>query len=78
MSESTKQHECIHWLQQKELLFIGHWILYLAFWLYYMVKLKNGKDAYRASPFEMEAYRNEHVIGYLKNRKRFEWLRYLK
>ena len=43
-----------------------------------MVKLKNGKDAYRASPFEMEAYGNEHVIGYLKNRKRFEWLRYLK
>tara|TARA_R110002096_G_scaffold279629_1_gene473831 strand:+ start:35 stop:400 length:366 start_codon:yes stop_codon:yes gene_type:complete len=82
-TESLKQHEAIHWAQQKECLIVGQWALYILFWLYYVIKFKGngkdtGKDAYRAIPFEQEAFRNEYVKDYLKTRKRYEWLRYLK
>ena len=79
LTESVKRHESIHWSQCKECLIFGYLILYVLFWLYYVVKLKgNGKAAYRASPFEMEAYRNEHVVDYIKTRRPYEWVRYTK
>ena len=78
LSEATRRHETTHFQQQIELLFVGQWLLYLAFWLWGLVKYRNGKQAYRESPFEREAYRNEVDIDYLSTRPRFNWVRYIR
>jgi len=60
------------------LLFVFQWVLYVAFWLWGMCKYKDGKTAYRESPFEREAYRNEMDLDYLSNRARYNWVNYMK
>ena len=67
--ERTINHEKIHFQQQKELLFVGFYLLYLIFWIIY---------GYRNMPFEKEAYDNQSDILYLSNRKHFAFLKYLK
>lgn len=75
LDDNTRRHETIHFQQQLELLFIGQWILYLAFYLFWYVKFRgDGKRAYMRIPFEMEAYKNQNNINYLKERKRYNWL----
>ncbi|MCK5614419.1 hypothetical protein KAR91_71795 [Candidatus Pacearchaeota archaeon] len=61
-------HEKIHFKQQKELLLIGFYILYLIFWLKY---------GYRNMPFEKEAYDNDDNLKYLETRKHFAWIKYI-
>lgn len=78
LSESTRRHETIHFQQQLELLFVAHWVLYGLFWLRGLIKYRKGKLAYRESPFEREAYLNELDVDYLKNRPRFNWVKYIK
>ena len=73
LSESTRQHETIHYQQQLELLFVGQWILYGLFHLIGLVRYKDGAQAYRENPFEREAYANEDHSYYLFNRKRYCW-----
>ena len=33
--------------------------------------------AYRSISFEQEAYDNQNNLNYLKNRKRFNWVKYI-
>tara|TARA_R100000008_G_C3529975_1_gene138721 strand:+ start:361 stop:735 length:375 start_codon:yes stop_codon:yes gene_type:complete len=75
MSDETKRHETIHFQQQLELLFVGQWILYGIFFLHGYLKYRNGAVAYMQNPFEVEAYKNDKMIGYLETRKRFAWAR---
>ena len=74
---STRQHETIHFQQQLELLFVLQWVLYGLFYLGGLVRYRNGEQAYRENPFEREAYNHDDEQDYLKNRKRYKWLRYL-
>lgn len=67
--DRTVNHEKIHFRQQKELLLVGFYILYLIFWLIY---------GYRNIPFEREAYKNQDDFDYLSKRKLFAFLKYLK
>lgn len=67
-------HERIHFWQQVELLFLGHWVLYLLFYAWYRIIGLTHDCAYRAIPFEREAYRYEHDLSYLEGRKIFAWL----
>lgn len=76
MDEDLRRHETIHYQQQLELLFIGQWILYGLYYLIGLVKYKDGETAYRESPFEKEAYENEHIKGYLASRPRYNWINY--
>lgn len=71
------RHEKIHFLQQLELLFIGHWILYAYYYIMARSKGHGHYAAYRHNPFELEAYANECDIDYLKKRKFFAWLYYI-
>ena len=64
-----KRHEAIHTAQYKELLYIGFLPLYVLMFIWQFVKLWNWNKAYRAIPFEREAYRYESVVDYLKGRK---------
>ncbi len=75
-SEIVKNHEMIHIEQQKELLIIGFYILYVAFYLYNLITM--GKEiAYESIPFEVESYKNEGKEKYLVSRKHFAWIEYI-
>jgi hypothetical protein len=69
--------EKIHHQQQKELLLIGFFVWYLLEFLGLYLKYQNAKKAYRQVSFEKEAYENEHNLDFLKNRKRWNFMRYL-
>ncbi len=82
--ESLKQDEVlinqerIHLEQQKELLIIFFYMLYILEWVFKYVKYRNSYLAYRNLSFEREAYQNETKLNYLQNRKYFSFLNYFK
>jgi hypothetical protein len=71
----TLNHERIHLKQEKELLYIGFWILYPLEFIYWFILLRDGNKAYRSVRFELEAYANEKDLEYLVNRKPYSWKR---
>lgn len=71
-------HERIHTAQQRELLFIPFYIVYLIEWLIRLFQYKNWKDAYYNISFEREAYKHGNDLQYLKKRKHYSWIKYLK
>ena len=75
MIERTRRHETIHYKQQIELLFVLHWVLYAGFWLFGLVKYRDGAKAYRETPFEREAYKHDSDVDYISNRKPFAWVK---
>jgi len=78
LSKTTTRHETIHYHQQLELLFVGHWLLYGIFWLIGLVKYRSGSTAYRENPFEREAYINEKKYTYLEKRPLWNWVHYIR
>jgi hypothetical protein len=60
-------HERIHLRQQRELLLVGFWYLYMRDFRCY---------GYHKNRFEQEAYANQHNPNYLKTRKRWSWRAY--
>jgi len=72
------RHELIHFRQQLEMLFVFHWLFYLAFYLIARAKGHCHYIAYRHNPFELEAFGNDQDTGYLNKRKLFAWTDYLK
>lgn len=61
-------HEKIHFAQQKELWFIGFYLLYLYYWV---------KKGYKNIPFEREAKLHQKDTQYLLNRKKYHWRTYV-
>jgi len=76
INKTTRRHETIHFQQQLELLLVFQWILYAVFWIIGLVIHRNAKDAYRANPFEQEAYANEKKRTYLEKRELWSWRKY--
>jgi hypothetical protein len=72
------RHEKIHFWQQVEMLFIFHWFIYGFFYLVARAKGHGHYIAYRYNPFEIEAFNNEHDTEYLRARKPFAWMFYVK
>mgnify|MGYP006988875648 CR=1 FL=1 len=68
-------HESIHTAQMRELLYVPFYIIYLIEWL---IKLFFKGNAYFNISFEREAYKNESNYSYLKERKHFAWVKYLR
>lgn len=71
------RHEKIHLEQQKELLVLPFYLLYLLDYLFRLLKCRNHYLAYRHISFEREAYENDHKQHYLSKRKPWSWLNYL-
>lgn len=70
----TVNHENIHGAQQKELLLIGFYIIYLYEWIRNLIIYKDSNKAYTLISFEREAYSNMYNLNYLKERKHFaQW-----
>ena len=70
-------HERIHLRQQKELLVLPFYLLYLAFYLRGLWQSRNHQAAYRQIPFEREAYRHEQDFGYLNRRPFWGWINFI-
>lgn len=70
-------HERIHTAQQRELLFIPFYIIYIIEWLVRLIQFRNRQDAYMNISFEREAYAHGHDLNYLPNRKHYAWTGYL-
>lgn len=71
-------HERIHTAQQKELLFIPFYVLYGIEWLFRFIQYRNQHQAYMNISFEREAYKYGNDLNYLKTRKPYSWIRFLK
>jgi len=75
LSETTKNHEAIHWAQYKECLIVLFPPLYAISYLVNLCKRMSGAQAYREIWFEKEAYTHQADANYLSNRRLFEWAR---
>ena len=78
LSEETKCHEAIHYLQYRELWFIGFLLIYLFDYLWAAVLSKKGftREAYLSIRFEQEAWSCDKTEDYLEKRKPFAWKDY--
>ena len=76
LPEAAKNHEYIHSMQQKEMLFIGFYVWYVIEWLYHLIRLRNFMKAYYALSFEREAYAMQEDLNYKYKRKKFASFRY--
>jgi hypothetical protein len=72
------RHETIHFWQQVEMFFIFHWMFYAFFYLLARARGQCHYIAYRYNPFEIEAFNNDPDEEYLKKRRPFAWVTYLK
>jgi len=71
-------HERIHIRQQIQTLFIGSWILTIFEDLYSRMFMKlKAPDYYLYRSVEQEAYRNQHNLNYLNERRWFELFKYI-
>ncbi len=69
-------HECIHYEQEKELWFVGFYLLYILEFLFALLYFCNWHKAYRNISFEVEAYTYQDDLNYLQHRKRFAWSKF--
>ena len=78
LSEKTKRHETIHFMQYKELWFIGFLLIYLFDYLWAAIVKKKGfsRDSYLSIRFEQEAWECDDQEDYLEKRKPFAWKQY--
>lgn len=85
LSDETINHESIHSLQGKYLLWIIFYLLYFIEWLfkipvaffYNPSKYGTLKYAYRSISFEQQAYYNQDNLDYLKTANPYEWIKYI-
>ena len=70
-------HERIHIRQQKELLVLPFYILYLIEYVIGLIKYKSKFKAYMNISFEQEAYQHDIDLNYLKDRKMWAWKRFI-
>lgn len=66
ITKRVVNHESIHTAQMRELLYVGFYVLYVAEWLYRLLRIRSSYDAYMAVSFEREAYRHDGDDSYLK------------
>jgi len=73
-----RNHEFIHTLQQRELLFFPFYLLYIVEWGIKLCYYRNFYLAYSNISFEREAYAEEGNLNYRNIRKPYSWIKYLK
>lgn len=67
-------HERIHTAQQKELLFLPFYLVYVLEWLVRIAITRDWQKAYRSISFEREAYANAKNQDYLATRRMYaQW-----
>ena len=78
LSEKTKRHETIHFLQYKETFWIGFLLVYLFDFLWAAIVKRKGftRESYLAIRFEQEAWQCDDYEEYIQNREKFAWAKY--
>lgn len=78
LSEKTRRHETIHFLQYKETLWIGFLLICLFDFLWAAVIKRKGFtiESYLAIRFEQEAWHCDDYDNYTDNREKFAWKNY--
>lgn len=71
-------HEKIHLRQQLDLLVIPFYLFYIAEFFFRLIQYKHWNLAYRNISFEREAYCNESDAEYLKHRRLWSFLKYIR
>lgn len=78
LGAKERNHEYIHTLQQRELLFVGFYIVYVIEWAVKLCYYRNLFQTYRNLSFEREAYANQQYMNYRYVRRHFAWVKYIK
>lgn len=78
LSETVINHESIHTAQMKEMLWIFFYLWYIIEYLIVRLFHRKQIDSYADVSFEEEAYAHEKDLNYLKTRKHYSWIKYLK
>ena len=71
-------HESIHTVQIKELGYVFFYIAYLSEWIVRTIQFGGFFKGYENISFEREAYGNDRDLDYLKKRKHYSFLKYIK
>lgn len=71
ITPTVVRHESIHWEQEKELLIVGFYLLYLIEFAVRLIAVHNWKLAYRELSFEREAYAHEADKEYISRRRHY-------
>ncbi|MCQ2129217.1 MAG: hypothetical protein MJZ08_07315 [Bacteroidaceae bacterium] len=67
-------HEYIHTMQQKEMLYLFFFLWYAVEWLFRLAQYRSFFKAYTNVSFEREAYANMYNLHYPHQRRHFSWL----
>ncbi|MDE6371314.1 MAG: hypothetical protein K2K92_07480 [Duncaniella sp.] len=78
MDRYVVNHERIHTAQQRELLFVPFYILYIIEWTCRFIQFRDWKQAYYNISFEREAYTHGNDLSYLPSRPHYSWIRFLR
>lgn len=88
IDDTCIRHERIHWEQQKELVIIGFYLLYLLIWLWEIMRCAFNRSrgmysanrrlnifmrAYYSIALEREAYRHQNEKDYISLRRHYAW-----
>ena len=78
LSRTTLNHEKIHLKQMQEMLWVFYYLWYGI--EYVIVRLFHSKqnNAYHDISFEEESHNNDENVEYLKTRKHYAWIKYVK
>lgn len=77
LNDEDLNHETIHWHQEREMLILPFFIWYITEFIIRWFSYYNFKLAYYNISFEREAYCHESNLSYLKNRKPFNWIKFI-
>jgi hypothetical protein len=83
VTDRMLNHEKIHTAQMVEMLFVFFYLWYIVEWVVRLFIRRNSKgmnplvNSYYNIGFEREAYQNERNLNYLKERKKFAWIKYI-
>lgn len=70
-------HEYIHTLQQREMLFIFFYLWYIIEWLILFLQTRSIQRAYFLISFEQEAYDRMYDLDYRHKRQPYAWHHFL-
>lgn len=77
LNATETNHEYIHSLQQRELLWIFFYLFYGLEWLAKLFLYRSPQKAYLNLSFEREAYARQSDLLYHESRRWYSWLSYL-
>ncbi len=77
ITRKTLNHEQIHTMQMREMLYVFFYVWYIVEWLIRLLCCFNSFKAYKNISFEREAKQNEENLNYKNERVHYTWLEYL-